>query len=44
MAIDRFNNKNILTSVKSPTDGIQIYSDNDLEKISATIDYCLKMN
>jgi hypothetical protein len=36
MAIDRFNNKNILTSVKSPTDGIQMYSDNDLEKISAT--------
>ena len=36
MAIDRFNNKNILTSVKSPTDGIQIYSDDDLEKISAT--------
>ena len=36
MAIDRFNNKNILTSVKSPTDVIQMYSDNDLEKISAT--------
>jgi hypothetical protein len=36
MAIDRFDNKNILTSTKSPVDSIQLYSDNDLEKISTS--------
>jgi hypothetical protein len=36
MAIDRFNNKNILSSIKSPIDGVQLYSDTDLEKISVT--------
>lgn len=36
MAIDRFDNKNILTSTKQPVDGIQIYSNTDLEKISTS--------
>ena len=37
MAIDRFDNKNILTSTKQTVDDVQIYSNGDLEKISSTI-------
>ena len=36
MAIDRFQNKNILTSVKTPIENTTIYSTNDLVKMSKT--------